>query len=183
MRAWTRFANPTNSEVNKAGVFTVQTRAFAGDGGTEQEQVELSLPPGEYAISLLEHAHDLDCVYLVAPGAKPVRWRAAGGVVVDTAVGCFATREAIDAIAELDDDEDDDDEGWLADKVDDLLFVECKGYGTILAHEHPVFVFRLVGDGIYGVAEGIDAAGRTCVVIFGASSDDWEEGDEASEDA
>lgn len=169
VKPWSRFASLVHSL--EPPRLTVRTRACAGDAGTKQDQVELDLGTGDYAGGYLE-TEDGTYVVLYKTDAKPTRWRAKGAVAVDTGMGCFATREAVEAL----------EAGATGDECDEYFdrvqtICDEDSAEIVSVDGHPVFVFQLPGDGTYGVVEGVDAQGIACVAIFGTTPEDWEEGD------
>lgn len=171
VRPWTRFVEQQANTPFAPESLSIRSSLYAGDALTVQNQVALSCAPGDYAVSVLDEEDGWAYVFLYLPGVKPVSWRNLGIVAVDTATGCFTTREAAEAIKALNATDDE-----LLDEVEDIC--DEDGAGTLHIGGHPMFVFQLVGDGTYNVAEGIDESGRTCVAIFGTLRNDWEDGDE-----
>lgn len=143
------------------GELPVLSALHVGDGGTLRCHVQREVVPGTWGVHRVE-AEGLSAIGAVREGSTPVTWERAGTIIIDTGTGAFiplAAAEDIEARGE-------EIEDFVLDTIDDALFGGDDDEAIVLTPGgQPMAVFQMIGDGTYGVMEGLDAHAAVCALV------------------
>jgi hypothetical protein len=164
-------ATPGSAPAHRFGELPVLSALHAGDGGTFACHVRCEVAPGTWALYRID-AVDLSAIVAAREGSEPIRWAPAGAIVIDTAVGAFIPLAAAADIEVRGDDIED----FALDTIDEALFGSDADEAIVVTPGgHAMAVFRMIGDGSYGVVEGRDADAALCALAV----IQWDEADTA----
>jgi hypothetical protein len=154
--AFARFAALKKKDRKPFAALTISRgRVHVGDGGTFVCQVRQTMKKGTLRLYWLPPAGEVwtsPLVLALVDGSEPDRWEDAGAFVIDSGIAAVIPDDAKKAIDGLDDETE-----ALTDAIDEAIFGGEEDTAILDAPGGKKFsVFKLGGDGTYGVDRGLD---------------------------
>lgn len=150
-----------DERVEPVGELKVATVLHAGDGGTFACHVKEKVARGTWQAWRVNLEEFHGPVVLARTGAAPVTWEDAGVVCIDTATVAFFPGAALKELGDVDED-------FAEDVIAEAIFDDANESDAAVIETpegRPFVVFRVGGDGTYGVTRGRDAEGQVVALV------------------